>query len=93
MKNIEEHIANLASLTNKAISRYARLDMCKFKNILVTDEGRVVYIEPPERLEAELKSEKHKIDVLFNEIADAIKERDGITEEKEVKGDSFFEEK
>ena len=69
--------------------------MCKFKNILVTDEGRVIYIEPPERLEAELKSEKHKIDVLFTEIADAIKERDGITEEKvkEIKGDSFFEEK
>ena len=76
MADINLHIGNLAAQANKAINEYARLEMCRIKNIFVSDTGHLGYLQPPDELEKEIKLQKAKVTMLLDEIAQAVEERD-----------------
>lgn len=76
IQDINTHIANLARQTNKVIAKYAQLEMCRIKNIIVKEDGHIDYISNPEPLLKERAKYKKKMEILLEEIEQAVTERE-----------------
>ena len=83
ISNINTHISNLAHQANKVIAKYAQLEMCRIKNIIVKEDGHMDYLVNPEALLRERAKYKKKMEMLLDEIEEAIKGRDQLIEDDE----------
>ena len=78
ISDINTHIANLAHQTNKVIAKYAQLEMCRIKNIIVKEDGHMDYLVNPEALLRERAKYKKKMEILLDEIKEATDARDQL---------------
>lgn len=83
ISDINTHIANLAHQANKVIAKYAQLEMCRIKNITVKEDGHMDYLVNPEALLKERAKYKKKMEMLLDEIEEAVKGRDQLMEDDE----------
>lgn len=83
ISDINTHIANLAHQANKVIAKYAQLEMCRIKNIIVKEDGHMDYLVNPEALLKERAKYKKKMEMLLDEIEEAVKGRDQLIEDDE----------
>lgn len=83
ISDINTHIANLAHQANKVIAKYAQLEMCRIKNIIVKEDGHMDYLVNPEALLKEKAKYKKKMEILLDEIEEAVKGRDQLMEDDE----------
>lgn len=83
IQDINTHIANLAHQANKVIAKYAQLEMCRIKNIIVKEDGHIDYLVNPDALMRERAKYKKKMEMLLDEIAEAVKGRDQLMEDDE----------
>lgn len=83
ISDINTHIANLAHQANKVIAKYAQLEMCRIKNIIVKEDGHMDYLVNPEALLKERAKYKKKMEILLDEIEEAVKGRDQLIEDDE----------
>ena len=78
ISDINIHIANLAHQANKVIAKYAQLEMCRIKNIIVKEDGHIDYLVNPDSLMKERARYKKKLDIILEEIKNAVDERDTV---------------
>ena len=78
INDINAHIANLAHQTNKVIAKYAQLEMCRIKNVVVEDDGHIDYLINPDALLKEKAKYKKKMELLLDEIKEATDARDQL---------------
>ena len=78
ISDINTHIANLAHQANKVIAKYAQLEMCRIKNIIVKEDGHMDYLVNPESLLRERAKYKKKMEILLDEIKEATDQRDSL---------------
>jgi len=83
ISDINTHIANLAHQANKVIAKYAQLEMCRIKNIYVKEDGHMDFLTNPEALMRERAKYKKKMELLLDEIEEAVKGRDQLIEDDE----------
>lgn len=83
IQDINTHIANLAHQTNKIIAKYAQLEMCRIKNIVVKEDGHIDYISNPDSLLKEKAKYKKKMEILLEEIEQAKDARDSMVGDDE----------
>lgn len=83
ISDINTHIANLAHQANKVIAKYAQLEMCRIKNIVVKEDGHMDYLVNPEALLKERAKYKKKMEMLLDEIEEAVKGRDQLMKDDE----------
>lgn len=83
ISDINTHIANLAHQANKVIAKYAQLEMCRIKNIIVKEDGTMDYISNPEPLLKEKMKYKKKMEILLEELEQAKTAREQITGDEE----------
>lgn len=83
INDINTHIANLAHQTNKVIAKYAQLEMCRIKNIIVKEDGHIDYLVNPESLLKEKAKYKKKMELLLDEIKEATESRDQLITDDE----------
>ena len=83
ISDINTHIANLAHQANKVIAKYAQLEMCRIKNIIVKEDGHMDYLVNPEALLKERAKYKKKMEMLLDEIEEAVKGRDQLMKDDE----------